>query len=942
MTSRRNFFFTHWSLTTKITLLVVLMGAISTAITAYSLSQVRGIEQQYSSLIHRQAQGSLYISDASLLLTQSNRLVYEVLTAQEESVMRENMVTLTQLQNRFNGKVAIVQSLLPNELAQLQSIRQQANTSFEMAGRIIEAAARWRGDRALQIIHDELEPVLEALQQDMAQLRARSVVEFQETSDQLTEATWTTFLTTAVAGGLGLIFVVALSVWVGVHQISRPIMRLTRAMQQLTNRVYDTPLQDTGRRDEVGTMAQALQVFKNSMQRADRLAIEIAASAQARRLSEQLVDLTGAIPGAVFQMHVRPDGFRRFLFASEKASQLQGRTVQDLLMAEELVGNDYGDTDSARTSAQETFIRSLATLAPINFDVEVVRQGQTLWLQTLATARRSTDGGATFNGVWLDVTAAKHQELALAQAKDIAERTAQEKAEFLAMMSHEIRTPLNAILGLTQLALKQHLEPIQRGRVEKMQRAGHRLLRVIDDILDFSKVDGGHLVLEHTSLQPHQLLADVAELFVESTQRKGLTLHVEVDSDVPRVIWGDPHRLGQILINYVQNAIKFTEQGQITIHLQLSQDGGPDLLLRGAVRDTGIGLTPEQQARLFQPFHQADASITRRFGGTGLGLVIARHLAQLMGGEVGVSSTAGHGSTFWFTARVQRVAASQNTEPTPITPPIDMAAFEGQRVLLVDDNELNRLVATGLLEAGGLRVDQADSGVTAMDMLKAAPDGTYAAVLMDMHMPVMDGLAATRGVRASPRFASMPIIALTANATPLDIERTRAAGMNDHITKPVLESVLWATLSRWLAPGTQNTIAHPIPATIQIATTERSARADFDPAFLEEMRQALPPGRLEALVPLFAEDCLRRMERLKSAAAENDRASLLREAHDMGGTADQFGLQRLADYARMLETALLQGDALPSLAPLLLAMHECAQHSLGALNAHQASELLYS
>lgn len=942
MMSQRNYFFTHWSLTTKITFLVVLMGAISTAITAYSLSQVRGIEQQYSSLIHRQAQGSLHISDAALLLAQSNRLVYEVLTAREESIMRENMVTLTQLQNRFNGKVAIVQSLLPNELAQLQSIRQQANTSFEMAGRIIEAAARWRGDRALQIIHDELEPVLEALQQDMAQLRARSVIEFQETSDQLTEATWTTFLTTAVAGGLGLIFVVALSVWVGVHQISRPIMRLTRAMQQLTNRVYDTPLQDTGRRDEVGTMAQALQVFKYSMQRADRLAIEIAASAQARRLSEQLVDLTGAIPGAVFQMHVRPDGFRRFLFASEKASQLQGRTVQDLLMAEELVGNDYGDTDSARTSAQEIFIRSLETLAPINFDVEVERQGQRLWLQTLATARRSPDGGATFNGVWLDVTAAKHQEMALAEAKDIAERTAQEKAEFLATMSHEIRTPLNAILGLTQLALKQHLEPTQRERVEKMQRAGHRLLRVIDDILDFSKADGGHLVLEHTSLQPHQLLADVAELFVETTKNKGLTLNVEIDSDVPPVLWGDPHRLGQILINYVQNAIKFTEQGDINIHLQLSQDHGPDLLLRGAVRDTGIGLTPEQQARLFQPFHQADASITRRFGGTGLGLVIARHLAQLMGGEVGVSSMVGHGSTFWFTARVQRVAATHSTDTAPTTPPIDMEALWGQRVLLVDDNELNRLVATGLLEAGGLRVDPADSGATAIDLLHAAPDGTYAAVLMDMHMPVMDGLTATRALRENPRFASMPIIALTANATPRDIERTRAAGMNDHISKPVLESVLWATLSRWLAPGVQNTIAHPIPAAIQIATTEGPERADFDPVFLEEMRRALPPGRLETLVPLFAEDCLKRLERLKNAAAENDRASLLREAHDLGGTADQFGLQRLADYARMLETALIQGDALPSLAPLLLAMHECAQHSLGALNAHQANGLLYS
>jgi len=798
--------FSHWRLTAKIVFLVALMGAISVAIAVYSLGQMRSIDREYSALIDKEAQGALHISDAALLLAESNRIVYAVLTAQEEAAMRAELSQLAQLQAQFHGKIADALALMPDEAAPLQSIRQQADASFLLARRIVEAAARWRGDRALQIIHDEFEPVLHALQQEMMQLRQRSAADFQQSSRQLGATTHATLLTTALAGGLGLVFVIALSAWVGVHQISRPIARLTHGMQQLTRRVYDTEVEGTERRDEVGTMAQALQVFKDSMQRADRLAIEVAAR--------------------------------------------------------------------------------------------------------------------------------ERQQQILALAKEAAERTAEEKAEFLAMMSHEIRTPLNAILGLTQLALKERLEAVQRERVEKMHRAGRHLLSVIDDILDFSKVDGGHLVLESTSFQPRQLMGDVAELFTERALAKGLALHMEVDSDVPPVVWGDPHRVGQILINYVNNALKFTTQGHVRIHLQLAADDAQGLLLRGAVRDTGIGLTSEQQARLFQAFHQADASITRRFGGTGLGLAISRKLAQLMGGEVGVSSTAGEGSTFWFTARVQRSAGVQHGARPAMAPAAAMDALRGLRVLLVDDNELNRLVAAGLLEAGGLRVDQADNGSAAVDRLHAAPDGTYAAVLMDMQMPVMDGLTAARALRETPRFAHLPIIAMTANATPRDIERTREAGMNDHLTKPVLESALWATLSRWLVPGAAPTAPRFIPAAIPVHAAP-GARADFDPSFVQDMRHSLPPARLQGLLQQFAQDCLARLQRLDQAAAANDGKRLRKEAHDLGGTVGSFGLQRLGELAQTLETAVLQGEPPEALAPLVQDLQECARRSLEALRAAQ-------
>ncbi|RYF55919.1 MAG: two-component system sensor histidine kinase/response regulator, partial [Comamonadaceae bacterium] len=367
--------------------------------------------------------------------------------------------------------------------------------------------------------------------------------------------------------------------------------------------------------------------------------------------------------------------------------------------SEGLVGDDYGSSDATQAQARAAFTHSMRTLEPVIFDVELDRDSRRLWLRTLATVRRMPDGGALFSGVWLDVTAGKQQEQALALAKETAERIAEEKAEFLAMMSHEIRTPLNAILGLTQLTQKDRLDTAQRERVERMERAGKHLLSVIDDILDFSKVDGGHLVLEATVFQPSQLLRDAADLFAERAASKQLALHIEVDSDVPAVVTGDPHRIGQIIINYINNAIKFTPAGEVRVHLQCAGEDERGLLLRCAVRDTGIGLTPQQQSQLFQAFQQADASITRRFGGTGLGLAISAKLAQLMGGEVGVSSAEGEGSTFWFTARVRRTTLTQVSTAGPSLPAAaDLAALRGMRVLLVDDNELNRIVARGLLE----------------------------------------------------------------------------------------------------------------------------------------------------------------------------------------------------------------------------------------------------
>lgn len=917
--------FADLALATKIVLLVGLMGVISIAITVYALVNMRGIDQQYRALIATEAQSALLIGDAALRLSDASRLVYAVLTEQEESSMHATLGNVAVLQGQFNEKLNKVGGLLPPKVQRLQAISQESARAFTLAQDIINAAARWRGDRALQIIHDQFEPSLRALHEDMEALRNGSIHDFEIASVHLKQATTRIIVTTASAVALALALVIALSAYVAISQISRPILQLTHTMERLTDRYYGDAIAGTGRRDEVGTMATALQVFKDTMQRADKLALEVAASAETRRLSEQLVDLTGAIPGAVFQMHVRPDGWRHCLFISDTAAELHGRPVAELLALQGPVGSGYLAPDAAQNlQIHEVFKSSVRTLQPLDIDTLVEHGGRQRWIKTLATARRAPDGGALFSGVWLDVTEQKLQEQALADAKEMAERSATEKATFLATMSHEIRTPLNAILGLAQLALKDELSAAQRERTEKMLRAGRHLLGIVNDILDFSKIDAGQMALEATDFTLAQVLTDVQDLYCDRASDRGLRLSVDVASEVPALLRGDPHRITQILVNYVNNAIKFTEAGAVAIHVRMAQQDSDGVLLHCAVHDTGIGLTRAQQAGLFQAFHQADASITRRFGGTGLGLAISRELAELMGGEVGVDSTPGAGSTFWFTARVQRgeVATGDARRAPGSGPVLDTTPLHGLRVLLVDDNELNRTVARSLLESGGMLVDTADHGAQAIDLLEGAADGHYACVLMDMQMPVMDGLSATRALRQNPRFAALPIIAMTANAAQQDTERTRASGMNDHLSKPVLEAALWHTLLRWLQPALA---ANTLPSAPDTPTA-------IDPVPLQELRQMFAPERLRTLVALFVRDCEDRVPRIQEAAAAPDWSTLQRETHNLSGSAGSFGLHQLGTLAHALNAAACQHN-LRAMPALVAGIQQAALHGLPQLRA---------
>ncbi len=403
------------------------------------------------------------------------------------------------------------------------------------------------------------------------------------------------------------------------------------------------------------------------------------------------------------------------------------------------------------------------------------------------------------HGAVQDITERINAENALVLAKEAAENATKVKAEFLANMSHEIRTPMNAIIGMSRLALDEKLENKPKNYIKKVQSAAIGLLGILNDILDFSKIEARKLEITPVHFQLKDVISPTLNLMKEIAAKKAIKTRVKIEKDVPHIYYADALRIGQVLTNLVSNAVKFSHHGgSVTIGVSLREESESNALVEFSVADEGIGISAENQKKLFQSFSQADSSTTRKFGGTGLGLAISQKIVELMGGSIRVESEEGKGSTFRFTVRMQKsdeAALLDSLEEADDDVNIATRRLKNSRILLVEDNEMNQELAEDLLRNSGIHVTLANNGEEALEILaKERFDG----ILMDCQMPVMDGYEATRRIRADEKYRDLPILAMTANVMEGDKEKALDAGMNDHIPKPINPNEMFVTMAKWI------------------------------------------------------------------------------------------------------------------------------------------------
>jgi signal transduction histidine kinase/CheY-like chemotaxis protein/HAMP domain-containing protein len=844
--------------------------------------------------------------------------------------------------------------------------------------------------------------------------------------------------------------------WRVARRITQPIATLTASARKIAEGNLDVRI-DTRSRDEIGVLAKTFEEMAEKLaareQALRRLNDELEARVEARtaelhesrRIIEEskrrLQEITDTIPGVVYQFRLGVDGKPSFLFMSDGIQGLFGIDREAVLESAEAIDRLVFDEDKPALDA--SLQHSAETLAPWPHEFRIRRDdGVEKWIRGGAVPYKEPDATVLWNGFWIDISDQKAMQAELARAKEAAEAANRAKSDFLANMSHEIRTPMNAIIGLSHLVLGTELAPKQRDYLTKIHDSAQALLGIINDILDFSKIEAGKFTMDRVEFQLDDVLGNLSDIVGLKATEKRLEFLIDMEPDLPVSLVGDPLRLGQVLINLANNAVKFTEQGEITVRISLVEREEKRVVLRFEVTDTGIGLTEEQAGRLFQPFTQADGSSARKYGGTGLGLTISKHLVEMMNGTIGLESKPGKGSTFYFTAvfgigfkdglhydlglppelagmrvlvvddnptsreifarylesfgchvgeaasgeealadlqaapperayrlvlmdwklggmdgieTARRIKSLDSLQPMPavimvsaygreelirqteevglegclikpinqstlhdaiiqafgerppsrlerlhVSTPVVDSAIRGARLLLVEDNAINQLVAQELLEKAGFVVTIANDGREAIETVRReAFDG----VLMDIQMPVMDGFEATRKIRADARFKDLPIIAMTANAMAGDREKSLAAGMNDHVAKPIDLDELFATLNRWIR------VNKKAAAVVGKAEPEQSHRVIDMEAGLKRVK-----GNVELyhkILDRFRATQEGIPERIRQALEAGEGETAVRLIHALKNVAGNIGAFELYEAVDRLETALIDGHENP-------------------------------
>jgi len=666
---------------------------------------------------------------------------------------------------------------------------------------------------------------------------------------------------------------------------------------------------------------------------ADKNGSEVDRSQETQHAADLLRALLENIPDSIYFKDVDS----RFLKISNAMASKFGMPSADLVTGQ--TDADIFSTEHAGTARRDE-LRIMETGEPIvdQIERETWPNRDDTWCLTTKMPLRTQSGRiiGTF-GISRDITELKRSQDALQEALRAADTANRAKSNFLANMSHEIRTPMNAIIGMSELLSRTELAPEQAQYVTLVQQSADSLLQLINDILDFSKIEARKLELENIEFSIHDLVSITCQTLRIKASEKSLNLRERIDPLVPDTVIGDPNRVRQVLVNLIGNAIKFTEEGEITVDVQVDYDSNEEWCLTGTsfdresqgatwiqfdVRDTGIGIETEKQTKIMEPFTQADPSTTRAYGGTGLGLAISRELVQLMHGDLRLRSVVGEGTEFIFSLPF-RIAASPDTDDVPAPTSKAMVQTQPRSILVAEDGLANRQVAIGLLEAAGHTVSVAVDG---REAIEAWSKGDFDLILMDMHMPELDGLEATRVIRDQEKLTDghIPIIALTAAAMTDDAEACRKAGMDAHLAKPIDPDLLESTIQQVclehgrVSPKIELD-TRPVASAPPVSVSESGIHSTLVvPGVIDfgHAAKRLPGGRsaVTRLTQAFSGELKESLEQLEQFGPDSDLVVLQRLAHTLKGSSHLFKAERLAVDAESLEGHCQQRrlDAIPS------------------------------